>query len=113
MIAPKRRESEFPPTEDRELEFPPTEDRESEFPSTEDRESGVPSYRRYKMSRSGDRSYRTPNYFWINIFPVAVNSPAVKVVEIETGGDFFADLVSAVPVCCASPTSIESGGSMS
>ena len=28
-------------------------------------------------------------------------------VEIETGGDFFADLVSAVPVCCASPTPIE------
>ena len=42
MIAPKRRESEFPPTEDRELEFPPTEDRESEFPSTEDRESEFP-----------------------------------------------------------------------
>ena len=33
-------------------------------------------------------------------------------VEIETGGDFFADLVSAVPVCCASSTPIESGGSM-
>ena len=31
----KRRESEFPPTEDRESEFPPTEDRESEFPPTE------------------------------------------------------------------------------
>ena len=34
---------------------------------------------RYKMSRSGDRSYRTPNYFWISIFPVAVNSPVVRV----------------------------------
>ena len=45
-------------------------DRESQFAPTEDRE---------EMSRSGDRSYRTPNYFWINIFPVAVNSPAVKV----------------------------------
>ena len=40
--------------------------RESEFPPTEESGIGVPSY-------------RTPNYFWISIFPVAVNLPAVSV----------------------------------